>query len=114
MKQILAIDVDGTICGQAYNQGEPIPGSQDFVRALSTKYDILIYSCRTNSELFRTNANFLRRDLAEWLDKYGFIYHDIWIGQGKPDCFKFLDDKNIVCNPESDSSCYERIKKQLL
>ena len=110
-RKVIAVDVDATLAKYdgwkgVNNIGDPISGALEFVRKLSKFADILIYSTRTNSELNKLPAEKLRDILQVWLDKWGFTYNDIWIGQGKPICDAIVDDRGVSCRPQEDEQAY--------
>lgn len=120
MKLSIGIDLDGTLAPQEGWNGdinhfvEPFPGAVEFVNKLAESFDIVIYTCRTCESVMGYNARLLIKHVKEWLDKHNFVYHEIWVGQGKPPCYRFIDDRGITCNSEHDPSVYEKIIKQLI
>jgi hypothetical protein len=109
MRPIVALDVDGVIAHYdkptGIDIGDPIPGAVEFTKRLTEFADIIIHTARCCPELFRPySADLLRNVVREWLDKHGFAYHEIWIGQGKPHANFYIDDKAVRCprNPTSE------------
>ena len=49
----------------------------------------------------------LRVKVIEWLEKHGFPYTDVYIGQGKPRAAAFIDDRAVHCNPQKDKDAFE-------
>ena len=56
---------DGTI------YGEPIEGTEDALKSLSEKFDLIIYTCKANPERPLVNNMTGIELIWEWLDKYG-------------------------------------------
>lgn len=108
MRKTIAVDVDGVL--STYDGwrglehfGDPIPGSIEFIKQLAEFADILIFTTRCCTELGRGyGPEILKKMVKEWLDKHGYVYHDIWIGQGKPICSALIDDRAIPCIPQGD------------
>lgn len=89
MKEILAIDFDGTICDYKksddwVNICQPIEGAQEAIHRLSTVFEIVIFTCRAE-----TNGS----EIEEWLKKYGIPYSDIT--NIKPNAKAYIDNKAI-------------------
>jgi hypothetical protein len=42
-----------------------------------------------------------------WLDKHGFVYSEIYIGQGKPAASAYVDDRAVRCSPQTDARAFE-------
>lgn len=118
MKRTVCIDLDGVLAD--YSQGfqgvdvigDPIPGSVEFTKALSEFASILIYTTRCSERVKGGNlgavpdggdsrsAEELRSTIRDWLEKHGFAYDDIWIGQGKPIASAYVDDRAVSCQPQ--------------
>lgn len=109
MKKTVCVDVDGVLADYSAGWqgldhiGDPIPGAVEFTKELAEFADIVIYTTRCCEDLNGRNglkAPMLRKLIQEWLDKHGFTYHDIYVGQGKPICAAFIDDRAINCRPQ--------------
>lgn len=108
MKPVVAVDLDGTLAKHTSGPyefdkiGEPFKDAVEFVRRLSTFADVLIYTCRCYEELNKPyKAPLLKNIVKQWLDKHGFPYLDIWIGQGKPVAHAYVDDRAVKCAPST-------------
>ena len=116
MRPTIALDVDGVLADYRDGWkgidhiGDPIPGAVEFTRRLAETADILIYTTRCCEEIQGRNgakAHLLRKIVQEWLDKHGFVYHEIWTGQGKPIFSAVIDDRAVTCRPQSGGPGYE-------
>jgi hypothetical protein len=105
-RKTVAVDLDGVLAiyekWQGYDHiGEPIKGAIKFTKDLSKHVDILIYSTRCCEAVGDgRDADQLKDIVREWLDKHGFLYYDVWIGQGKPLCSAYIDDRAVSCRPQ--------------
>ncbi len=116
MNKVVAVDVDATLASYdgwkgVTNIGEPLPGAVEFTRQLSEFAKVLIYSTRTSADANdREGADpeSLKRILKDWLDRNGFTYSDIWIGQGKPMFAAIIDDRAVSCQPQEDPKAYAK------
>lgn len=113
MKPVICIDLDGVLAswgqGTFHEIGPPIIGAVDFTRALSDIGDVVIYTCRCTEELYRPEkAHLLANRVREWLDRHGFCYADVWVGQGKPIAHVYIDDRAIGCRPEHDPLAFTK------
>ena len=117
-KPRVCVDLDGVLA--QYNGwkgidkiGPPMPGALDFARELAEIADIVIFTGRcsldTGGEAPRTrlSQSQLRIKVIEWLDKYGFPYTDVYVGQGKPHVSAFIDDRSVHCSPAVDKNAFE-------
>jgi hypothetical protein len=81
--------------------GEPLVGAAEFTRRLAAVADVVIFTTRCNAAL---NAPMpvaeLRRTVQQWLDRHGFAYQEIYIGQGKPHAAAYVDDRAVECCPQ--------------
>ncbi len=117
MRPIICVDLDGVLAEYhgwkgIENIGEPIPGAVEFTRQLAQFARVIIYTTRTKeylgnapappgaAEPDRRLAIDLARIVAHWLVKHGFVYDDIYIGQGKPFAVAYVDDRAVVCQPQ--------------
>lgn len=124
MRKTVAVDLDGVLADYSKGWqgldtiGEPRPGAVEFTEELSREYDVLIFTTRCCEDMAGRKgykAPKLREIVQEWLDKYGFEYADIYIGQGKPIASAYVDDRAvpIPMNPdEADfTKALQRVKK---
>lgn len=97
----IAIDFDGVIHnhnlgfhdGTIY--GDPILGSLEAIKSLSTQYQIIIYTCKANPNRPLINNKTGIELIWEWLDKYGFTPYIKDITFTKPNAKFYIDDKAI-------------------
>ena len=116
----VCIDLDGVLARWepwrgVTKFGKPIRGAAEFTRRISGFVRVVIYSCRGNVELGQGRpAEELRDLMKRWLDKHGFAYHEIWIGQGKPIATAYIDDRAVVCRPEREAKPQDAFEKALV
>ena len=55
----------------------------------------------------------MRIKVVDWLEKHGFPFADVYIGQGKPRVAAFIDDRAIRCSPQSDPGAFEEAQTAL-
>lgn len=92
--------------------GPPIEGALEFAKQLAKVAEIVVFSSRCSTELIEaegsnSSVGQLRIRVIEWLEKNGFPYSDVYVGQGKPRAAAFIDDRGVACNPQQDSHAYE-------
>ena len=85
----LCIDFDHTLSKghQGDQMDGPFDGAIEALQKLKVEgYEIVIYSCRANSDHGR-------KQIEEWLKKYNCPYDEIFIG--KPEAMAYVDDRAI-------------------
>lgn len=114
-RPVVALDLDGVLCPYDGWKGldhfnDPFPGAVEFTRELAQQADILIFTSRCCAELRKPmTANFVANTIVrEWLNKHGFVYHDIWIGEGKPAADWYIDDRALPCRPAEDPTAFAK------
>lgn len=122
MKNI-CVDLDGTIAEYdgwkgLEHIGDPIEGAQEFIKKLQEFSTVIIFTTRMNLDLNRketffdgiplTNTATRRRKVHkliwDWLVKHKFpevIKIGIWAKEGKPIASAYVDDRAVVCNPQT-------------
>lgn len=108
LKKTICIDLDGVLADYSKGWqgveviGDPIPGAVEFTQALAQKYRVVIYSTRCKGKLFNRDEDpeKLAGILKTWLDRHGFAYDEIDIGQGKPIAIAYVDDRAVACKPQ--------------
>lgn len=122
-KPLACVDIDRTLMPDMPYDIEfgsfidPFPGAKEFLEKLSQYYDIIIYSCRTNVD-FQWGYNnvkpleVLKKEIQEWLDEHGLIFHYIWGGQGKPHAAVYIDDRAITCAPQENPNAYKLVLEE--
>lgn len=114
------IDLDGTLAqykrGDAALNiekiGDPIPGSQDFVKRLSEHIGndghnarIIIFT-RRMSEVSESGRHSLHKAIVNWLEKNNFVWDEVYDSHGKPDGTAFIDDRGVQCRPQENANAY--------
>lgn len=119
----VCVDLDGVLA--SYDKwrgfdhiGDPVPGALEFAKALNKKADIIVFTSRCNSERIEEegaalNAGQYRIRIIEWLEKNGFPYADVYVGQGKPRAVAFIDDRGISCSPQRDPDAFDNALESL-
>jgi hypothetical protein len=118
-KPRVCLDLDGVL--SEYNGwegldriGPPIPGALDFAWKLAEMADIVIFTSRCSLDAggeapaTRLSPGRLRIKVIEWLEKYKFPYADVYIGQGKPRAAAFIDDRAVLCRPQTDKNAFKK------
>lgn len=88
MKQTVAIDFDGVLnnyrgwCGEE-ELGSPRDGAALFMKVLSAKYDIVVFTCRDVQRV------------REWLKKYNLLHMVQQVTTKKPLAVAYIDDRAI-------------------
>lgn len=93
MKKTISLDFDGVIHSYEAGwtgyapEGEPIPGSVEFVKKLiANDYEVIISSCRAYTQIGREG-------IRDWLNKHGFPRLDVTCE--KPHAVVYLDDRAV-------------------
>lgn len=104
----VALDLDGTLISHwdgpynIHNFGEPLPDSVEFTKLLRMLgADIVIFTCRGNPKLNKLPAETCQALIKAFLDKHGYNYDSIYVGEGKPCVDWYIDDRAVPCVPES-------------
>jgi hypothetical protein len=118
----VCVDLDGVLA--EYNgwqgidfTGPPLPGAVEFTRKISEFADVVVFTMRCSAEPNRIElgepsrpafdlAPRLMQKVQYWLDKHGFEYAEIYIGQGKPSAHAFIDDRSVPCHPQKDPQAF--------
>ena len=111
----VCVDLDGVLA--QYDKwkgldhfGKPVPGALEFMQKLSKFAEITIFTSRCAQDVLegsRVTPGQLRVKVIEWLEKHGFPYTDVYIGQGKPRAAAFIDDRAVHCSPQLDPEAFE-------
>lgn len=94
----IAIDFDGVIHnfdkgyydGTCY--GEPIIGSLEALKKLSTKYKIIVFTAKAKPNRPLVNGKTGLELVRDWLDKYGVLDYVSEITSEKPRAILYIDD----------------------
>ena len=100
----IAIDFDGVIHnfdkgwhnGTCY--GDPLPGSLEAIRALSEKYNIIIFTAKAKSNRPLVNGKTGTELVKEWLEKYNVMQYIQDITSEKPRAKIYIDDNGYRFN----------------
>lgn len=100
-KKNLCIDFDGVIHnnhlgfhdGSIY--GNIIEGSQEALKKLSKKYDLIIYTCKANPERPLVNGKTGIDLIWDWLNQHNLSQYITSITHEKPTAIAYIDDKAI-------------------
>lgn len=101
VKNIMCVDFDGVIHdhnlgfhdGTIY--GNPLEGALESIKALSTRYKVIIYTCKANPDRPLVGGKTGVELIWEWLEKYSIkeYIHDVTFS--KPNAVAYIDDKAI-------------------
>ncbi len=113
-KPRVCLDLDGVLA--QYDKwkgidhiGDPIPGALEFTKQLAKISEVVIFSSRCAQDVLegsRITPGMLRIRVIEWLEKHKFPFTDVYTGQGKPRAAAFIDDRAVVCNPQTDKDAF--------
>lgn len=88
--------------------GDPRPGAVEFTKKLAAIAQVVIFTTRCKADFADrpegATPESLRAHIQAWLDRHGFAYHEVYVGQGKPIAAAYVDDRNvhISSNPSED------------
>jgi len=100
----LAIDFDGVIHNfdKGYHDGtcygDPIPGSLEALKNLSSKYKIIIFTAKAKPSRPLVNGKTGIELVREWLDKHGVLEYVSEITSEKPRAILYIDDNGYRFN----------------
>lgn len=98
----LCIDIDGTICSlrqpyENYKDVIPLEGAAEKIKDLKGKgYYIILCTARHMKTCESNIGKVVAREgltLLDWLNKYNFLYDEIWFG--KPYADVYIDDRAL-------------------
>lgn len=107
-RKTVCIDLDATLAEYDGWQGvdhigDPIPGAQAFVSAVSEFADVVIFTTRMNADVNSSHSiSDLGQLIQDWLISHNFPAVGIWCGQGKPLAAAYVDDRAVICRPMRD------------
>lgn len=100
----IAIDFDGVIhkSSKGFYDGtvydEPVEGTIDAIKYLSTKYKIVIFTAKAKSDRPLVNGKTGVELVWEWLEKYNLSQYITEITSEKPRAVAYIDDRGIRFN----------------
>lgn len=94
-KPTLMIDFDETITKKRGYAFAPDECAVEAINKLKAKYNIIIYSCRANRDIYGVAEYVL---LTEYLERYNVYYDEIH--ERKPAFFAIIDDRSM--NPKTE------------
>jgi len=116
-KPNIIVDLDGTLA--FYDSwkgidhiGDPLPGAQEFIEALSVKYNVIIFTTRTSTTVNKVESHMhlqLVTKIVTWLSENGFKHCAVWAGEGKPIGEYYIDDRAVSCAPQKDPDAYWKV-----
>ncbi len=119
MKKTVCIDLDGVLADYSKGWqgidhiGDPITGAVEFTKSLAEFALVVVFTTRCKAyptgtpgpsgapEPCRDNPEALAARVKEWLHRHGFAYDEVYTGQGKPFAAAYVDDRAVVCRPQS-------------
>jgi hypothetical protein len=97
-KTVVAIDFDGVIhnayqgWGDGTCYGDPLSGSVEAIKQLSTQYEIIIFTAKAKPDRPLVNEKTGIELVKEWLDKYDILKYVKDITSEKPRAELYIDD----------------------
>jgi len=104
----VCIDLDGTLAKYdgwkgVHSIGEPFPFAKEWLEDVSTRYRIVIHTCRTNLQMNgkelvgsdQDKISQLVNIVKGWFHKHDLRYDHIWCEIGKPPAEYYIDDRAI-------------------
>ena len=101
-RKVLAIDFDGVIHknSKGFHDGtvydEPIAGSLEAIRELSSHYDIVIFSCKALKDRPLINGKTGQELIYQWLEHHNVKKFIKLVTHEKPRAFLYIDDKGYT------------------
>ena len=117
-KSVLMVDFDNVIHNMTKHwhdgtiYGEPIEGTEDALKSLSEKFDLIVYTCKANPERPLVNNMTGIELIWEWLDKHGLKKYIKDITFDKLNAVAYIDDKAVKFTSWKD--CFQKLEKENL
>jgi len=105
----IAIDFDGVLhnadkgWGDGTCYGEPLPGSIEAVKQLSTQYNIVIFTAKAKPDRPLVNGKTGVELVREWFEKYNILDYITDITSEKPRAELYIDDNGYRFKNWSDT-----------
>jgi len=123
-KQRICLDLDGVLAEYhgwegPDHIGQPLPGALQFAKSIAKLADIIIFTGRCSDEpgdrdvVKGLTPGQMRVKVVDWLEKHGFPFADVYIGQGKPRAAAFIDDRGVACSPQLNPDAYAEAQANL-
>lgn len=97
----IGIDFDGVIHknSKGYFDGtiydDPLPGTKEALKFLAKKYNLIIYTCKVNSNRPLINGDNGKTLIWQWLEKHNINQYIKKVTNEKPRVKFYIDDKAI-------------------
>lgn len=121
VKKSVCVDLDGVLAScdgwkGIEHIGDPIEGAVEFTQCLSQTARVVVFTTRCKAypegvpgpagmpEPDRSDPEALALIVKRWLDRHGFSYDEVYIGQGKPFAAAYIDDRAVECRPSIDGA----------
>lgn len=103
----IAVDLDGVLARYEGWQGvetigDPIPEAREFLHNLRRRGRVVIYTVRTtNRGDTELTPDELVAIIEDWLNEHDMPYDEVWTGPGKPIAVAYVDDRAVLCDPQT-------------
>ena len=106
----VAVDLDGVLARYEPDDpfdilkiGEPVRGAVDFVRKLLAFANVIVTSARVS---YAKRGDDVADAIGVWLNYHHFplVRVAVWRGRGKPLAAAYVDDRAVVCRPQTKES----------
>jgi phosphoheptose isomerase len=97
----IGVDFDGVIhkCSKGYHDGtiydEPVDGVADALKQLSSKYTIVVYTCKAKKDRGLVDGKTGTELVWQWLEKHNLAQYVNKVTAEKPRACYYIDDKAI-------------------
>jgi len=111
----VCVDLDGVLAHyegwKGLNEfGNPLPGALEFMWELKKRgYYIVVATARLSGDACAANdADFkvVARYVHDYLVRWNLPYDEVWVRPGKPLAIAYVDDRAVVCRPQSNRDAF--------
>jgi len=101
ISSVIAIDFDKVIhkCSKGFHDGtiydDPVEGTKEALEKLSSKYTLVIFTCKARADRPKINGKTGSELIWEWLHKHDLAKYISDITGQKPRAKYYIDDKAI-------------------